>query len=320
MRFPLFCCGGLLGLLALLWPAALQAQASRVAGVVVDAATAQPVPFAVVELLSQNTGAQADLQGHFTLELTAAPAATDSLTVSALGYGRRRVPVPTGRPAQLALTALPVALAEVQVRPVPNAPVVLGATGTSPSLRFGSSGIYALKGGYQKARYFPPAAPGYFQSVAFYMNNSFVASVGPCDHKLLNTAPFRVRLYAADGPGSAPGTDLLTTTLLTAGPRKTGWHTVDLRARNIRLPVVGFYVAMEWVYTEAQYLCEYKATNSSTKAKSAYFRYGQFLEATEEKQPLTWFYAVGLGWRREAFLRPGHGPDNPMIQALVLPD
>jgi hypothetical protein len=289
-------------------------------GVVIDGATAQPLPFAVVELLSQKAGAQADLQGHFSLALTAAPAATDSLTVSALGYGRRRVPLPTDEPAQLVLTAVAVALAEVQVRPSSKPEVMLGASGTKHSLRFSSSGEAARRGGHQIARFFPPTAPGFFQSVGFYMDNGAVASLGPCDHKLRNTAPFRVRLYAADGPGGAPGTDLLTNTLLTAGPRKTGWHAVDLRARNIRLPATGFYVAMEWVYTDAKYLCEFEVENRATKAKSTYVWYGQFLEGTEEQEPMTWAYTVGRGWRRSPAFRPGHGPDNPMIQAVVLPD
>ncbi|MDO7845195.1 carboxypeptidase-like regulatory domain-containing protein [Hymenobacter sp. M29] len=306
-------------LLALL-PMAARAQQAPLTGVVTDATTAQPVPFAVVELLTQKAGVQADLQGRFSLELSAAPVATDSLTVSALGYSRRRVPVPGSGPVQLVLSAAPVALAEVQVRPAPSTPVLLGATGSSHSLRFSSSGEAARRGGHQIARFFPATAPGYFQSVGFYMDNGLVAALGPCDHKLRNTAPFRVRLYAADGPDGAPGTDLLNSTLLTAATRKTGWHTVDLRARNLRLPATGFYVAMEWVFTDAKYLCEYEVTNKADKTKKTYIWYGQFLEGTEEQEPLAWSYTAGRGWHRFPVMRPGHGPENPMIQALVLPD
>ncbi len=310
----------LLWLLAWL-PIAAQAQQAALTGTVVDAASGQAVPFAIVEISTRHIGVQATEQGTFVLALppeTLAP--TDSLRVTSLGYYARSFAVPAASPCRLPLRASPVALTEAVVRPSSNAPVVLGATGTNPSLRFRSSGASAQRGGYQIARFFPATSPASLQSVGFYMNNSLVATLGPCNSKLLNTAPFRVRIYAADGQGGAPGTDLLTSTLLAAAPGKTGWFTVDLRARNIPLPATGFYVAMEWVYTDAQYLCEFQVTNSSTKAKSSLIWYGQTLEATAEEKSLTWSYDVGRGWHQYPISRPGHGPENPMIQAAVLPD
>lgn len=296
------------------------AQSYSLTGTVVDAGSGQPVPFAVIEILARHIGVQATEQGTFVLELPATLASVDSLQVTSLGYLSRQFAMPVASPCRLSLQASAVALPGAVVRPSPNAPVILGATGSDPSLRFRSSGEAAQRGGHQIARFFPRTSSGYLQSVGFYMNNSLVATMGPCSSKVLNSAPFRVRIYAADGKSGTPGTDLLISTLLTAAPRKTGWFTVDLRSRNIRLPETGFYVAMEWVYTDAQYLCEFQVTNSSTKTKSTLIWYGQTLEATTEEKPLAWSYDVGRGWHQYPILRPDHGPENPMIQALVLPD
>ena len=302
-------------------PIAVQAQQASLTGSVVDAASGKVVPFAIVEIPTRHIGVQATEQGTFVLALPSEPLTpADSLQVTSLGYYAQPFAVPVASPCQLPLRASAVALPEAVVRPSSNEPVMLGATGTSPSLRFRSSGEAAQRGGHQIARFFPATSPAYLQSVGFYMNNSLVATLGPCNSKLLNSAPFRVRIYAADGQNGAPGTDLLTSTLLAAAPRKTGWFTVDLRARNIRLPETGFYVAMEWVYTDAQYLCEFQVTNSSTKAKSSLIWYGQTLEAATEKKSLNWLYDVGGGWHKYPVFRPGHGPENPMIQAAVLPD
>lgn len=263
------------------------AQSAALTGTVTDAASDQAVPFAIVEIPTRHIGVQATEQGTFVLALPGALAPTDSLRVTSLGYYARQLALPTASPCQLPLRTTTVALPEAVGRPAPDAPVMLGATGTSPSLRFRSSGEAAQRGGHQIARFFPTTSPAYLQSVGFYINNSLVATLGPCNSKLLNSAPFRVRIYAADSKDGTPGTDLLTSTLLAAAPRKTGRFAVDLRARNIRLPETGFYVAMEWVYTDAQYLCEFQVTNSSTKAKSTLIWYGQTLEATTEEKPLT---------------------------------
>ena len=296
------------------------AQSSSLTGTVVDAASGQAVPFAIVEIPARHIGVQASEQGAFVLALPEALASADSLRVSSLGYYSQPFAVLVASQCRLPLRAYAVALPEAVVRPSPNAPLILGATGTNPSLRFRSSGEAAQRGGHQIARFFPATSAAYLQSVGFYMNNSLAATLGPCNSKLLNSAPFRVRIYAADGKDGAPGTDVLTNTLLAAAPRKTGWFTVDLRARNIHLPETGFYVAMEWVYTDAQYLCEFQVTNSSAKTKSSLIWYGQTLEATAEEKSLTWSYDVGKGWRKNPIFRPGYGPENPMIQAALLPD
>ncbi|OGX91055.1 hypothetical protein [Hymenobacter coccineus] len=169
----------------------------------VEQRTGQPVPFATVELLRLQAGAQGNAAGAFRLVLPAASDPTDSLVVSALGYGPGRVAVPAAGPLRVQLVALPVALGAVVVRPGPV--VVVGPIGRSHRLGYACSGPGASSRGYQLARFFAPGAAGYLQQVAFLLGNGLIQTLGtPCDGKALSQAPFRVRLYAADGPGGAP--------------------------------------------------------------------------------------------------------------------
>ncbi|WP_345058691.1 hypothetical protein [Hymenobacter glaciei] len=138
-------------------------------------------------------------------------------------------------------------------------------------------------------------------------------------------APFRVRIYAADGPNGSPGTDLLTTSVLTAASRK-GWHQVDLLLYQLAVPAAGFYVAMEWVYTDAKFGCEYIYNTSSEKEKKTGHSYGPSLGGYYDASPSsTWYLTTGHPWQPSLHrLIPGI-PDkgeisNAAIQALIQPD
>ena len=173
---------------------------------------------------------------------------------------------------------------------------MLGPTGRGHRLgyAYGCSGPGASSRGYQLARFFALGAAGYLQQVAFLLSDGLIETLGtPCDGKALSQAPFRVRLYAADRPGGPPGTDLLTETLHTA-PSREGWHTVDLARFALKTPPAGFFVALEWVYTDDRFLCRYEITDSD-KQKRPTSRYGQALRGVKEDQNLTWAFVAGRG-------------------------
>ncbi|SES70837.1 carboxypeptidase-like regulatory domain-containing protein [Hymenobacter actinosclerus] len=250
------------------------------------------VPFAVLELPTHKLGVQADDEGRFSLPLPAGLAPTDSLTVSALGYERRRVLVPVGATVALQLAALPVSLNEVVVRP--GAAEWVGFESEPKDFGYGQNGLSKEKNtGWQIARLCQPTTNGYLVAARFFVKPGIHCG------KTGVRAPFRVRVYAADGPNGSPGTDLLFTTVLAAAPQK-GWVTVDLNRYGIEFPQRGVYVAMEWVYTSDEFLCSYTYTTPDSRQKKEGFSYGQSLAAqwVPEAQARTWYYTIKYGWRK----------------------
>ncbi|NVO84899.1 carboxypeptidase-like regulatory domain-containing protein [Hymenobacter terrestris] len=291
-------------------------QAQRVLTGTVQDGQRAAVPFAVLELSAQKLGVQADDEGHFSLPLPAGLTPTDSLTISALGYARRRVPVPAGATATLQLAALPVPLNEVVVRPG-----VAQWVGSEGELKkrgggFGQNRLsQEVNTGWQIARLCQPPTNGYLTAVRFFVNPSY-----NCGKTGLR-APFRVRVYAADGPDNAPGSDLLPVSVLAAADNR-GWVSVDLSRYEIIFPLQGVYVAMEWVHTSDEFLCSYTSTSLETQQKTQSFSYGQSLAATQlpETVAQTWYYTFKYGWLKFSSRNSGQNevPDAA-IQAQFQP-
>lgn len=295
------------------------AQSAPLTGTVTDAASGQAVPFAIVEIPTRHIGMQATEQGTFVLALPGALAPTDSLRVTSLGYYARQLAVPAASPCQLPLRATAVALPEAVVRP-PGPATVLGPGADGDKIGFAQGNLRAVSSqGWQVARRFENAPAGVVQAVRFYVKPN-----GHCGKASAKT-PFRVRLYAADGPAGAPGTDLLTASVLTAAQGK-GWHEVDLLRYQIPVPAAGFYVAMEWLYTDGSFGCEYTYTRVGEKEKRTNYAYGQslggFIDLTS---PATWYLSTGYPWQQFALHPMVHVQDkdqnrNAAIQAVIQPD
>lgn len=282
------------------------AQTTTLQGVVVAAGTKEAVPFAVVELRSKKIGTQASATGGFTLPIPQALTASDTIHVSALGYVAQQFAGVTS-PCKLVLLPRAVTLEEVVIRAPVSGKQVFGPTARKSHASWGSTGQAAERGGFEVARFFHPAAEGTIQRVAY-----FISAHQEC--KGQSGTPFRVRVYAADGPDGMPGTDLLTTTMLTAAKRP-GWHTVALNS-GIQFPAQGFYVAMEWVYTAPQFSCSRTIVSSGQQA--THISYGQLLGCIEEEKQNCWYYSPGYGWRQHRWpASHSNGFINPLIQAQV---
>lgn len=277
-------------------------------GTVVENTNGAAIPFAVVELPGYHLGTQANSVGQFRLVLPSGLALTDSLTVSALGYQRRRVAVPATEACRLLLASQALPLAEVMVRPTKEAPVVLGpTTGKFDQTGFSGSGLSPTNNkGWQIARCFAAPTTGYLTEARFYLK-----AKGNFGCKQYMT-PFRVRVYAADGPNKGPGTDLLFESLLVAAT-KPGWLTVDLRRFNLPVPPAGFYVAMEWLYISDAYLCPYSYLDSQTKEKRTGVAYGQSLGGQLMADTQTWYLSAGYPWQRTM---PHPAPGSRTTQAI----
>ncbi|OWP64362.1 hypothetical protein CDA63_04840 [Hymenobacter amundsenii] len=249
------------------------------------------IPFAVVELPARKLGVQANDEGLFSFPLPAGLTPADSLTFSALGYERRRVAVPAEAAATLRLAALPVSLSEVVVRP--GVAEWVGFKGV-PKSRGGYRQTILLREkntGWQIARRCQPTADGYLTAVRFFVNPSH-----DCGKTGLR-APFRVRVYAADGPGGSPGTDLLTTSVLAAATNR-GWITVDMNRYTISFPQRGVYVAMEWLHTSDEFLCRSISYNPESHQKMEQVNYEQSLASAlvPTAEAHTWYHTIDYGW------------------------
>lgn len=309
-------------------PTALRAQKASLTGTVIDAATGQAVPFATVEIPRRQLGVQATEAGTFMLEMPGVLAATDSLRVASLGYATRMLLIPSVSPCKLGLAVLAVPLPEVMVRTTPKARVQLGPTGKAKKLGYLEGGRFSSEGstGWQIARLFKEAPTGYLQAVRYY-----VAPNDDCGNKTVQT-PFRVRIYAADGPDGAPGRDLLNTSIVTS-VLKEGWHEVSLAPYQIDIPATGFYVAMEWLFTSPDFGCEVtakfvttpkEAGGKVTRERKPHYTYGQKLGGYIDASPkATWIRVVGKAWQWQNALRlftSTESNPNAAIQAIIQPD
>ncbi|MDO7850283.1 carboxypeptidase-like regulatory domain-containing protein [Hymenobacter convexus] len=301
----------------LLANASARAQPTALSGTVVDAVSGQPAPFAVVEIRTRHLGAQATEQGRFTLELPAGLTAFDSLKVSSLGFAPQVVAVPGASPCRLALRPLAVALSEAVVRAATALPVLLGPTGAGNKFGFGGGAMLSAEqsSGWQVARQFTDAPPGSIRAVRFYLKPN------PHCGKASVKAPFRVRLYAADGPNGAPGTDLLTTSVISAAG-KMGWHEVDLAAYQLAVPAGGFFVAMEWLFTKPEFGCDYGYITASKEQKTGHAygpNLGGYLNAD---QPAGWYLSAGYPWQvfRRVQDYANLGNQSAAIQAIIQPN
>lgn len=107
---------GLLLPLLLLWLAPTVARAQALVGIVLEAGTNQPVPYANIGIPGRNVGTVADEQGRYQLTYIAANL-PDTVRLSSLGYEPRRVLLRemVARP-QVQLAPAAVALADVRVQ------------------------------------------------------------------------------------------------------------------------------------------------------------------------------------------------------------
>ncbi|OGX83734.1 hypothetical protein BEN47_17170 [Hymenobacter lapidarius] len=264
-------------------------------------------------------GVQATEQGTFSLTLPTALTTADSVRVSSLGFAPRVMAAPGASPCRLALRPLAVALPEAVVRP-PGPVLTLGPTANGGRSGFGGGNLRLVGSkGWQVGRKFEAGSRGIIQGVRFYVKPNH-----NCGKNSVR-APFRVRLYAADGPAGAPGTDLLTASVLTAASR-AGWHEVDLLRYQLPVPTSGFYVVMEWLYMDGAFGCDYTYTVMGEKKKKTGYAYGQSLGGYYNAPPsVTWYLTAGHPWQPFTHrVIPGIADKgevhNAAIQAIIQPD
>lgn len=276
------------------------AQDKPLIGHIIDAKTKQPVLYAAVRLREHDAFSLSGESGRFVLRVPS-KVTRDSLLITIPGYQRKAQAWQKGGGDSLVIE-----LAHLQPEPFhtdyPGMSVqtlTLGTRAKKPGegMIQGSPGSqYALfiKNGNNRKL-------GYVRSVSF-----FIAEQGSPKES------FRVRLYKANGPANAPGTDLLNESVVTAAPAGGKWFTVDLAAYTIPASQEGFYVAMEWILGAGS------AFYYVPDFQDSYTPYGQVLRPTFEfKESLTWNYTLGRGWH-QITLTKGKNRYNVMMRAEVV--
>ena len=282
----------------LLLPALAWAQEGRITGRVVDEKTQDPIPFASINLIEEQTGALTNEYGYFQLAMPT-KVTEDSVVVLALGYKRTALYVKRGTNMEEIIIQLPkqnILLSEVKVNSGGIKPLQLGAHSNSPG-----SGMIQGMPGSQYAFYCKndkKKSLGVIRTVSFYIGeNGFPRE------------PFRVRIYKADGNYDAPNSDMLTESVIVSAARGGEWFTIDLSPYNLVAPPEGFYVAMEWIVSGDKFY--------TTNFMDNYTPYGQILRPTFEfKDSRTWSYAIGRGWNLVTLANSG-ARFNAMVKAEV---
>jgi len=109
-------------------------------------------------------------------------------------------------------------------------------------------------------------------------------------------APFRIRIYKVNKDGS-PGEDLIFENIIHSAKRKNKWLEIDVSHYRIPIPLGGYFVAMEWIYTNNKFFYIQEIGDEKKQV------YGQCLGNTlcelSGNQQITWLYALGKGWRKD---------------------
>lgn len=209
----------------------------------IDQVSKQPIPYATVGLGRLNKGASTDSEGMLSLENIAS--SSDSIVVSCLGYENQRFPLSilsTEKLNALELKPLQYALQEIIIKPEKlGKPIIINRIDKKK-----------YKIGHFVSNYSSQVARKFTLDSSF-SNQYLLNSVSFLMKRLSahQTSTFRVRIYQADPISAKPGSDLLITPIIRTVTQNNEIINVDLRPNHIIIPHSVFYVAIEWLKTDA---------------------------------------------------------------------
>jgi hypothetical protein len=129
-------------------------------------------------------------------------------------------------------------------------------------------------------------------------------------------APFKVHIYSVNVADTTPGKDLIMDNLVVTADT-VGWFKVNVSNYGIDVPADGFFVAMEWIYTKADYM--QRDTASSNNDGFTTQNYGQTIGTVTDDpnmRSLTYFKDMG-GRHWGKFILPDEQGKNHVINALI---
>ncbi len=244
-------------------------QSKELSGYIIDESTGNAIPYATIEIFEKELGTAANSYGIFNLPLPE-DFIHQKLSISALGYTKKEIQINNEfdikncsiylEPQIYTLPEFTFRDLSGQTEQLGNTPVDEDKGGSYPGLIIGEQIAVYMKP--KKTDY-----PAIIKSVSFHIEKK------TCGFKRANT-PFRIRIYEYDTILNGPRKDLLREDLIVSGPKKGGWITVDVSSYQIPVPANGFFVAMEWIYTDDKYYYSYIDKYDNNEEKT---RYGQTL-------------------------------------------
>lgn len=213
----------------------------RLSGLVTDS-TGAALPFASVGVVNSPVGTVADQAGRFTLYLTSAVIATDTVRLSLLGYRSvsrtvSDLSVQLRVDSIVVMTSRPTRLAEVTVQSAQWRIRQTGNTNTSTRMKtnFALAGKPRQNLGAQIGRVFRvPKQGAYLEEFRFYISaNNF------------DSTRFRINIMSL--LRNHPDSSLLQRPVyVTLRAKQTGWVTVDLRPYTV-FAADNVAVGVEWI-------------------------------------------------------------------------
>jgi hypothetical protein len=278
-------------------------------GQIFDETTGESIPYTTIEIFEKEIGTAANSNGIFSLQLPN-DFINQTLSISALGYSKKEIQINNEfdiKNCSIYLEPQIYTLPEFTFRDLSGQTEQLGNIPVDKEFGgiFSGSSIGKQVAVYMKTQTNYPAI---IKSVSFHIEKKTRG------FKRANT-PFRIRIYGVDTISRGPGQDLIIEDLIVSGPKKGGWFTVDVSSYQIPVPENGFFVAMEWIYTDDKYFYTYinKYNNNMKETK-----YGQSLHIYWwNKESISWRNPLGKKWIKDEISIPLIGKGLKKANAAI---
>lgn len=254
----------------------------------------QSVPYANIFNVERTHGVVADSTGFFTY--FCAEEMQDTLCISSLGYLQKNVYVNESNNLEVILQESISNLEEFTIRQTATPEIeILGTESKKPDGRHSN----CTKNNLEISLFVKNkrnSKISFIDKVVFYVSKTDSYNV-----------PFRVKIYTNK---SGLPDELLLHENVIAHPLQPGWVVVSLSQYNIKIPLNGVHIAMEWLYIDM---------DSPEKVVSDKKCYGQSIGMAKGLNELLACTRINGGvWTPCSFYKLANGDIyNPMIRAVV---
>lgn len=251
-------------------------------GRVLDTNTLNTAPYSTLEIKGKGIGWVSDSMGSFTLEIPKDKISeNDTLLIRSLGFNSSEVLVKNilnKTSIEFKLKPSIFQLDSIIVKPKNNS-FIKGVTLEKMQVN------YRIKDYSQITVYMDndEGLKAIIQNVSFFISREGKPK-----------APFRIRFYEVQEDGS-PGRDLTKESIIVTPKKGNAWFKIDVSKYKILVPKEGYFVAMEWIFTEKKYYFDTLIQGKNWRS------YGQILGKifNEKTVPHSWIYTLGNGWLKQ---------------------
>jgi len=222
---------------------ALHSFSQTVSGKVLAQPGKEPMAFVNIGILNSTVGTITNQDGTFSLHIPVAHL-DDTLLVSALGYGRRYVPVKAllGKSSEIYLSEKVMTLQPVTVsaRKDKQKSFALGNRFTKGGFLYADS----VSSGAAMALLIENKYPAFHEDLEFpvYLEKAILF----IDKNSMNPFRIRIRIMEYDSISGFPGRDLLTESVIETSSMKYGWLDFDLTSYHVQVDRP-FFLVFEWI-------------------------------------------------------------------------